>query len=218
MSHVLRRLRRVCALYGADPTFVLASATVAEPEVAAGRLTGHEHSRVHLGDLTVPHDVRPGHLQRHQRLHRPPGAELHDEPDRDVDGQHGSDGRRVQPIAGQERGSGRRGQEQDDGAAELRHQDPPCRGRRHPLEVVRSVSAQAIGCFGAREPLRARPQSGEHLRNREGMPHPELYHALPPGKRGAATGPVKRPSRRSHLHFTLPRLDSCCRAPGGGPP
>lgn len=40
VSHVLRRLRRVCALYGADPTFVLASATVAEPEVAAGRLTG----------------------------------------------------------------------------------------------------------------------------------------------------------------------------------
>ncbi len=40
VSHVLRRLRRICAAYGADPTFVLASATVAEPELAAGRLTG----------------------------------------------------------------------------------------------------------------------------------------------------------------------------------
>jgi DEAD/DEAH box helicase domain-containing protein len=40
VAHVLRRLRRVAALYGAYPTFVLASATVAEPEVAAGRLTG----------------------------------------------------------------------------------------------------------------------------------------------------------------------------------
>jgi DEAD/DEAH box helicase domain-containing protein len=40
VSHVLRRLRRVCASYGAHPTFVLASATVAEPEVAAHRLTG----------------------------------------------------------------------------------------------------------------------------------------------------------------------------------
>ena len=40
VAQVLRRLRRVCALYGATPTFVLASATVAEPEVAAQRLTG----------------------------------------------------------------------------------------------------------------------------------------------------------------------------------
>ncbi len=40
VAQVLRRLRRVAALYGAEPTFVLASATVAEPEVAASRLTG----------------------------------------------------------------------------------------------------------------------------------------------------------------------------------
>ena len=40
VAHVLRRLRRICASYGASPTFVLASATVSEPEVAAGRLTG----------------------------------------------------------------------------------------------------------------------------------------------------------------------------------
>jgi DEAD/DEAH box helicase domain-containing protein len=40
VAQVLRRLRRVCASYGAAPTFVLASATVAEPEVAAARLTG----------------------------------------------------------------------------------------------------------------------------------------------------------------------------------
>ncbi|WP_201931818.1 DEAD/DEAH box helicase [Nocardioides donggukensis] len=42
VSHVLRRLRRVCALHGADPTFVLASATVAEPAELASRLTGHD--------------------------------------------------------------------------------------------------------------------------------------------------------------------------------
>ncbi len=40
VAQVLRRLRRLCARYGASPTFVLASATVAEPEVAARRLTG----------------------------------------------------------------------------------------------------------------------------------------------------------------------------------
>jgi DEAD/DEAH box helicase domain-containing protein len=37
---VLRRLRRVCARYGASPVFVLASATVSHPEVSASRLTG----------------------------------------------------------------------------------------------------------------------------------------------------------------------------------
>ena len=40
VAQILRRLRRVCASYGARPTFVLASATVAEPEVSASRLTG----------------------------------------------------------------------------------------------------------------------------------------------------------------------------------
>jgi DEAD/DEAH box helicase domain-containing protein len=40
VAQVLRRLRRVCAAYGSHPTFVLASATVAEPEVHARRLTG----------------------------------------------------------------------------------------------------------------------------------------------------------------------------------
>ena len=40
VAHVLRRLRRVCAMHGASPTFVLLSATVAEPEVFASRLTG----------------------------------------------------------------------------------------------------------------------------------------------------------------------------------
>lgn len=37
---VLRRLRRLCARYGADPVFVLASATTSDPGVAAARLIG----------------------------------------------------------------------------------------------------------------------------------------------------------------------------------
>jgi DEAD/DEAH box helicase domain-containing protein len=40
VAHVLRRLRRLCAKYGADPVFVLASATVSSPEVSASRLIG----------------------------------------------------------------------------------------------------------------------------------------------------------------------------------
>jgi len=40
VAQILRRLRRVCASYGSSPVFVLASATVADPEVAGERLTG----------------------------------------------------------------------------------------------------------------------------------------------------------------------------------
>ncbi|MCZ2836241.1 DEAD/DEAH box helicase [Modestobacter sp. VKM Ac-2985] len=40
VGHVLRRLRRICRRYGAEPVFVLASATVADPALAAGRLVG----------------------------------------------------------------------------------------------------------------------------------------------------------------------------------
>ena len=40
VAQVLRRLRRVCARYGAEPVFLLASATAADPAAAAGRLTG----------------------------------------------------------------------------------------------------------------------------------------------------------------------------------
>ncbi|HEX6444918.1 MAG TPA: DEAD/DEAH box helicase, partial [Streptosporangiales bacterium] len=40
VAQVLRRLRRICACYGAEPVFVAASATVSAPERAAARLTG----------------------------------------------------------------------------------------------------------------------------------------------------------------------------------
>jgi DEAD/DEAH box helicase domain-containing protein len=40
VGHVLRRLRRICRRYGAEPVFVLASATVADPAAAATRLIG----------------------------------------------------------------------------------------------------------------------------------------------------------------------------------
>ncbi|MFD1859462.1 DEAD/DEAH box helicase [Aeromicrobium camelliae] len=46
VAQVLRRLRRVCAHYGASPQFIALSATVSDPQVAAGRLTGVELAAV----------------------------------------------------------------------------------------------------------------------------------------------------------------------------
>ncbi len=40
VAQVVRRLRRLCAQYGADPRFVLTSATIAKPETFAERLVG----------------------------------------------------------------------------------------------------------------------------------------------------------------------------------
>ncbi|WP_420840655.1 DEAD/DEAH box helicase [Candidatus Frankia nodulisporulans] len=40
VAAVIRRLRRICARYGAEPVFLLASATVSDPGTSAGRLTG----------------------------------------------------------------------------------------------------------------------------------------------------------------------------------
>ncbi|MGH3309904.1 MAG: DEAD/DEAH box helicase [Streptomyces sp.] len=46
VAQIVRRLRRVCARYGSDPVFLLASATAADPGEAATRLTGLPVSEV----------------------------------------------------------------------------------------------------------------------------------------------------------------------------
>ncbi|WP_245740678.1 DEAD/DEAH box helicase [Nonomuraea maritima] len=46
VAQILRRLRRVCAKYGSEPTFLLASATASEPGTFAKRLTGLEMAEV----------------------------------------------------------------------------------------------------------------------------------------------------------------------------
>jgi DEAD/DEAH box helicase domain-containing protein len=55
VGHVLRRLRRICRRYGADPVFVLASATVADPAAAATRLVGAP-----VAAVTADGSPRPG--------------------------------------------------------------------------------------------------------------------------------------------------------------
>ena len=46
VASVIRRLRRLCAHYGADPVFALASATTADPGATAARLTGLQVAEV----------------------------------------------------------------------------------------------------------------------------------------------------------------------------
>jgi len=46
VAHVLRRLRRVCAHYGADPTFIFCSATIGEPARLASSLCGKDVAAV----------------------------------------------------------------------------------------------------------------------------------------------------------------------------
>ncbi|WP_329043530.1 DEAD/DEAH box helicase [Streptomyces sp. NBC_01422] len=71
VAQVLRRLRRLCARYGSDPVFLLASATAAQPSVAAGRLTG-------LPVKEVANDASPrGEMVF--ALWEPPLTELHGE-------------------------------------------------------------------------------------------------------------------------------------------
>jgi DEAD/DEAH box helicase domain-containing protein len=42
VAHLLRRLRRLCAIYGSDPKFVFSSATIGEPGRLAADLCGHD--------------------------------------------------------------------------------------------------------------------------------------------------------------------------------
>ncbi|MFB6839473.1 DEAD/DEAH box helicase [Streptomyces sp. NPDC056361] len=71
VAQVLRRLRRICARYGSEPVFLLASATSADPALAAGRLTG-------LSVTEVSDDASPrGELVF--ALWEPPLTELHGE-------------------------------------------------------------------------------------------------------------------------------------------
>lgn len=73
VAQVLRRLRRICDRYGAHPTFVLASATVATPVLSAGQLTG-------LPVVAVTEDTAP-----HGRL----SFALYEPPFSPVTGEHG---------------------------------------------------------------------------------------------------------------------------------
>ncbi len=63
---VLRRLRRLCAGYGADPVFVIASATASEAGVSGAALIGEEAPLEVVDRDTSPHPARDVALWRPQ--------------------------------------------------------------------------------------------------------------------------------------------------------
>jgi len=59
VANVIRRLRRICAAYGSDPRFLLASATIANPVELAKRLTGLEFTLIDRdGAPSAGRDIR----------------------------------------------------------------------------------------------------------------------------------------------------------------
>lgn len=57
VANVIRRLRRLCRMYGADPVFILASATATNAGEAGGRLIGEKTVEV-VADDASPHAAR----------------------------------------------------------------------------------------------------------------------------------------------------------------
>lgn len=85
VAQIVRRLRRVCAHYGSDPTFIMASATIAAPADFARRLTGHDVTVVDHDDaprapatiaLWEPPLIRSQGGQVHRRAPEREAAEL----------------------------------------------------------------------------------------------------------------------------------------------
>ncbi|HEY3289567.1 MAG TPA: DEAD/DEAH box helicase [Anaerolineae bacterium] len=70
LANVIRRLKRLCAFYGSNPAFILASATIANPREHADRLIEAE--------VTLVDDDGSPHGERHVLLVNPPmvNAEL----------------------------------------------------------------------------------------------------------------------------------------------
>ncbi len=63
LANVLRRLRRICTFYGSQPTFICCSATIANPQDLATRLTGE--------DFTIVDDDGSPRGERHFIFYNP---------------------------------------------------------------------------------------------------------------------------------------------------
>lgn len=89
---LLRRLRRVCALYGSFPVFIGASATSANPAQSFSRLIGVQEQAV----TAITHDTAP-HGQTHVLLWEPPFKDLGTQ-DKLAASQQGTGGENGAPV------------------------------------------------------------------------------------------------------------------------
>ena len=159
VAQVLRRLRRVCARYGADPVFVLASATVSEPEVSAGRLTGLAVTAVTDGRLAPRGDrVRalgaPADRLLRRRA-RSPGTAVSHRRDRGPARRPGRRGRpddRLRPVAARRRG----GRAEQPAGAERGGARADRPGRGLPRRLPAGGAARARAPAAVRRPARGR--------------------------------------------------------------
>ena len=54
VSHVIRRLRRICEYYGSNPQFILLSATINQPEIFAKEFTGLDFEKITESSSPLP--------------------------------------------------------------------------------------------------------------------------------------------------------------------
>ena len=198
VSHVLRRLRRVCAMYGAHPTFVLASATVAQPEVTARRLTGLDVVALITRRLPARAGVAAAvgaalHLPR--RGERRPGA-----PGRLLRGRRpaGRPGGRGRADAGLHPLAARRGTGGADRRRAARRGRPVAagQGRGLPRRLPPRGAAGARGGAAPRRPDGAGRDQRPRARHRHQRPRRRADRGLPRHARGLlAAGGSRRAGR-----------------------
>jgi hypothetical protein len=118
------------------------------------QVAGDQFSRAHPSGRAVAHhrDHRREHLP--ERIERPLGAVLLDEPEQRAEEHDRQDDPGVHQLAERRRQARRREQDHDQRVLELSQQQPPSRDARGGGDDVRTVAREPSGGLGRRQPAR----------------------------------------------------------------